>query len=460
MILNNLLCNYIYCIFSETCQKGLGMNAALKKHLELLHGDTTSFITVGQKDGDIIGYHYHFKGVENTYNAVLSLLENKKDTYISNASFYAPKRGIATLYRINSLFADLDCHKDGEVLNVDALMYYLDHEFFGIKVPHPTEVVFTGRGVQIFWVIEHAPRQALPLWTLVQNKILEELEEITEFVPNVEVDWACKDITRISRVPGSWHSGVNRQADSIRVNENRYSVDDIISGYFPSLDFDRDKYTKAKKKAVREPKNRVKTNAMTEEERILKKLTLLQARAEDFETLIKLRGGDCEGYRDHLLFYYIWTVIDKRSTVNDVERELDALNCLFKTPMSDSKITKKAKHAYNKFNAQSLKKAAPKQKYEWYDRYVFKNETVIKKLNITLDEQRQLKTIISKESKNERDNDRKKKARRNENGLTKKQQEKLDRYNTIQELKRLGYTQKAVSETLNISLPTVKRQWN
>lgn len=432
------------------------MNATLKKHLELLHNDTTAFITVGQKDGDIISYHYHFKGVENTYNAVLSLLENKKDTYISNASFYAPKRGIATLYRINSLFADLDCHKDGEVLNVDALMYYLDHEFFGIKVPHPTEVVFTGRGVQIFWVIEHAPRQALPLWTLVQNKILEELEEITEFVPNVEVDWACKDITRISRVPGSWHSGVNRQADSIRVNENRYRLDDIISGYFPSLDFDRDNYTKGKKKPVREPKNRVKTNAMTEEERILKKLTLLQARAEDFETLIKLRGGDCEGYRDHLLFYYIWTVIDKRSTLNDVERELDALNCLFKTPMSQTEIKRKARHVYNKFNAQSLKKAKPKQKYEWHDRYVFKNETVIKKLNITLDEQRQLQTIISKEIKNERDNNRKKKARRDENGQLKSRIPVIERRKLVAELINLGYTQKQIAETLGISVDTVK----
>ena len=90
---------------------------------------------------------------------------------------------------------------------------------------------------------------------------------------------------------------------------------------------------------------------------------------------------------------------------------------------------------------------------------MFKNETVIKKLNITLDEQRQLQTIISKEVKNERKNEREKKARRNENGLTKKQQEKADRYATIQELKRLGYTQKAVSDTLNISLPTVKRYW-
>ena len=294
----------------------------------------------------------------------------------------------------------------------------------------------------------------------MQNKILEELEEITEFVPNVEVDWACKDITRISRVPGSWHSGVNRQADSIRVNENRYRLDDIISSYFPSLDFDRDKYTKAKKKAVREPKNRVKTNTVTEEERILKKLTLLQARAEDFETLIKLRGGDCEGYRDHLLFYYIWTVIDKRSTLNDVERELDALNCLFKTPMSQTEIKRKARHVYNKFNAQSLKKDKPKQKYEWHDRYVFKNETVIKKLNITLDEQRQLQTIISKEIKNERDNNRKKKARRNENGLTKREQDKADNIAKVQECKARGLSQSATKEETGLSPGSVRKYWN
>ena len=458
MILNNLYYN-----FSETCQKGLGMNAALKKHLELLHNDTTAFITVAKRKDGNFGYHYHFKGVDNAYNGVLSVLDNEGDIYISNASYYAPKRGIATLFRINTLFADLDCHAEGEGFNVDTLMYYLDHEFFGVKVPHPSEIVFTGRGVQIFWLLEHAPRQALPLWTLVQTKILEELEEITEFMPNVEVDWACKDITRISRAPGTWNTKAKRSAEVIRVSQNRYRLDDVISGYFPSLDFDRDNYTKGKKKPVREPKNKVKQAVKSKDSNVIKifnALTLLQARAEDFETLIKLRDGDCKGYRDHLLFYYIWTVIDKRSTLEDVERELHALNCLFKTPMSDSKITKKAKHVYNKFNAQSLKKAAPKQKYEWYDRYVFKNETVIKKLNITLDEQRQLKTIISKEIKNERDNDRKKKARRNENGLTKKQQEKADRYNTIQELKRLGYTQKAVSETLNISLPTVKRQWN
>ena len=69
-------------------------------------------------------------------------------------------------------------------------------------------------------------------------------------------------------------------------------------------------------------------------------------------------------------------------------------------------------------------------------------------------------TIISKEEKNRRKNERQKKARRNKGGLTKKQQEKLDRYNTIQELKRLGYTQKAVSETLNISIRTVKNEWH
>ena len=128
--------------------------------------------------------------------------------------------------------------------------------------------------------------------------------------------------------------------------------------------------------------------------------------------------------------------------------------------MSQTEIKRKARHVYNKFNAQSLKKAKPKQKYEWHDRYVFKNETVIKKLNITLDEQRQLQTIISKEVKNERDNNRKKKARRNENGLTKREQDKADNIAKVQECKARGLSQSATKEETGLSLGSVRKYWN
>lgn len=437
--------------------------ASLKDHMELMHTDTNGFITVGKRVGDQFVYHRHFVGVDSAYHAVTEILDDEGDIYISNASYHAPKRGIATLHRINLLFADIDCHAKNERASIDSLMYFLENEFFGSKVPYPSEIVFTGRGVQLFWHLAHAPRQALPLWNLVQFKVLKELDSINEFVPNAKLDWNCKDVTRISRLPDTYNTKAKCNAKIIYFNPQVFRLDEIVSGFFPDLEFDREKYALRKKKAPRTPKEHEKGDSKSESSKIVKiynTLTLLNARAEDFKTLIKLREGDCKGYRDHLLFFYVWTVIDKQSSLEDVERELHALNCLFSKPMSDAKIRTKAKHVYEKFRNQNLKKSTPKQKYEWFDRYIFKNETIINKLNITLEEQRQLKTIKSKEVVNERKRDNQRKARRNENGLTKKQQEKLDRKAKIQELKAQGHSQTVVAEMLELNLKMVKRDWN
>ena len=165
-----------------------------------------------------------------------------------------------------------------------------------------------------------------------------------------------------------------------------------------------------------------------------------------------------EGMRDDFLTMYAWTIISKKDDLEKLERELHGINSLFKNPLKDKEVSYKAQYIFNKFNKEVIKGADTNQFTE-FDRYWYRNATIISRLGITMDEQRHMLTIISKEEKNRRKSEREKKARRNENGLTKKQQEKLDRYNTIQELKRLGYTQKAVSEALNINLKTVKRDW-
>ncbi|OOB74925.1 hypothetical protein AXF41_14555 [Clostridium haemolyticum] len=77
---------------------------------------------------------------------------------------------------------------------------------------------------------------------------------------------------------------------------------------------------------------------------------------------------------------------------------------------------------------------------------------------------RELITIISeKEVKrrtnirtNEHNKEKFKKLRRNENGLTKKQQEKIDRLESVQDLKDKGYKQKEIAIKLEISIRTVK----
>ncbi len=70
-----------------------------------------------------------------------------------------------------------------------------------------------------------------------------------------------------------------------------------------------------------------------------------------------------------------------------------------------------------------------------------------------------MSTIIAKREKYDRNNEKRRNKRRNEAGLTKKQQEKLERKAKIQELKEQGYKQTVVAEMLNISLRTVKIDW-
>ena len=92
--------------------------------------------------------------------------------------------------------------------------------------------------------------------------------------------------------------------------------------------------------------------------------------------------------------------------------------------------------------------------------YWYKNETLIERLGITVEEQRHLKTIIGTRVKYDRKNEKRNKARRNENGLTPRQQQKQDLINKVKELKEQGLKQTEVANQLQKSLRTIKGYWN
>ena len=104
-----------------------------------------------------------------------------------------------------------------------------------------------------------------------------------------------------------------------------------------------------------------------------------------------------------------------------------------------------------------LKKEKPKQFYEHFDTYIFRNDTIIKKLEITEDEQKQMSTIIAKREKYDRNNEKRRNKRRNEAGLTKKQQEKADLKAEIKLLLAGGMSFRTIAKELNISLGKVQR---
>lgn len=69
-----------------------------------------------------------------------------------------------------------------------------------------------------------------------------------------------------------------------------------------------------------------------------------------------------------------------------------------------------------------------------------------------------MKTIIGTDEKYRRNNE--KRTPRNEQGLTKRQQDKQNLINEIQSFKNKGMTQREISEVIGKSIRTIKNYWN
>lgn len=455
MILNNLYYN-----FSETCQKGLGMNAVRN-----LYGSVAVF------EQRKFWKEQFFSDNTKKIHYIEQLKAREVDAYASVNKFSTAKRSEATIQTLEYLYCDLDCHKGifNEWLTLDVLR----SDFFNVTVPYPSKIINSGRGLHLFWELKNEGAESLAKWKVVQQIILNNLASISEQT-NCTVDFRCIDPSRVLRLVDTHNTISKTKCRQIEETKLVYTLDDILECFYdvnisdlkpfrfnPSKDKDTSKKTLTDAKNMVNERGEWKDLKVRSANGVIKLFnahSLLTNRARDFRKLLELRNGDMEGMRDEFLTMYAWTVISKKDDLEKLERELHGINSLFKAPLKDKEVSYKAKYIFERFNKEVIKGADTSQFTE-FDRYWYKNTTIIKRLEITPKEQKEMLTIISKEEKNERDKARKKKNRRNENGLTSREQEKADRYNTIQELKRLGYTQKAVSDTLNISLPTVKRYW-
>ena len=143
-------------------------------------------------------------------------------------------------------------------------------------------------------------------------------------------------------------------------------------------------------------------------------------------------------------------------TEQEAINEILAINSLFKNPLTDGEARAKAKHIYKKFKSQVLKKANPKQKYEYHDRYLFKNDTIIQRLNITKDEMKLMATIIDQREKYDRNNERRRNERRDENGNLISKVQIQERRFKVKELMDQGLGYKRIAKTLGISENTAK----
>ena len=89
--------------------------------------------------------------------------------------------------------------------------------------------------------------------------------------------------------------------------------------------------------------------------------------------------------------------------------------------------------------------------------YNYSNKTLIKELNITQDEMKELETIIDQKEKVRRNAEYKKAKRRNKDGLTSRVASKEEKIQQIKKLYKSGHTQKEISNQLGVSISLIAR---
>ncbi len=366
--------------------------------------------------------------------------QGQQDTFISPNSFFIPKRGNGNIRHYRALYIDLDLKEYSKTEAVYQIYILIGRG----TIPEPTMIVDSGRGIHCYWRIEHAPVQAKYTWQELEDYLYKQLKHLG-------ADLGATDGARVLRLPGTINSRNNELCKIIRCNNKKYSMYKL-----------REKHLNYKPKKEYKPK---RSRPRRKVKHIFNSYTLHMARAGDMETLCLLRQYRMTGYRNKLLHCFIyWKGIYIRNS-EELQAVATRFNNNFTEPLTDAEVKATVKStiaAIEKFidyeqglrsgEDKRVSKAMRERGGYWYT-----NERLIEMLNITDKEQQHLKTIISKGEKQRRQNEARRKARRNDQGLTTREQSKADNVKAVQELAGQGLTQTEIADKAGISQQYVSK---
>ena len=389
----------------------------MNNYINTLHKDSEGYITVAK-----MGSHwqqYYFEGIND-----LSINLKGKDVYISQNTFNNKSRRLIHLKELKALYIDIDCYKMN--LSKEAVKYFMENDLYG-QIPVPNMLIDSGRGLYYIIFLENTIAEELPKWQLVEKYLYEKLKDLG-------ADNKALDATRVLRVTGTVNSKNNSIVKVIDTYDYQYTLDEIIENYIPEVNEDRKE--KQKPKGVRKKGRKKKFVSL------FNLYNLYYTRFKDIKKLVEIRNYEMTGYREITLFLIRYFLNVYHGDDDLVMEEVIEINNSFTEPLEINEV----------FNATRSGVIGATESV-----YKYSNDKLIKLLDITPSEQKEMATIIGKSEKYYRNNKNRRDNRRDENGLTQRESSKLNNENEILELKRKKYTLKQISEKLNLSIDYVKK---
>ena len=389
----------------------------MNNYINTLHKDSEGYITVAKMGSR--WQQYYFEGIND-----LSINLKGKDVYISQNTFNNKSRRLIHLKELKALYIDIDCYKMN--LSKEAVKYFMENDLYG-QIPVPNMLIDSGRGLYYIIFLENTIAEELPKWQLVEKYLYEKLKDLG-------ADNKALDATRVLRVTGTVNSKNNSIVKVIDTYDYQYTLDEIIENYIPEIVEDRKE--KQKPKGVRKKGRKKKFVSL------FTLYKLYYTRFKDIKKLVEIRNYEMTGYREVTLFLLRYFMNVYHGDDDLVMEEILEINNSFTEPLEKDEVFKATLSGATRATENV---------------YKYSNDKLIKLLDITPLEQKQMATIISKSEKYYRNNKNRREQRRNEEGLTNKEAERIKNEKDILELKRKKYTLKQISKELNLSISYVKK---
>lgn len=141
---------------------------------------------------------------------LISGLAGAPDTFISANQFHG-WRLVRLIKSLRACYVDIDGSSDLE----EALALLR-----AARIPAPSFVVYSGRGMHLYWLLQPTPGQALPVWQRVQDVLIKALASIG-------ADPAARDCARMLRLVGTTHSKSGNEVRGVVLTDTLWTLHEL-----------------------------------------------------------------------------------------------------------------------------------------------------------------------------------------------------------------------------------------
>lgn len=313
-------------------------------------------------------------------------ITEKTDLYITANSCCRWERKLDNIYTLYNIVIDIDNHAGTvDITDLDRIADIIKQQ----AKYKPNTIIYTGRGLQIWYSIEPLSYKWMAGYTRIRDRIIADIKRLIEEPYSIDTT-ASKNAAGYFRMPGSYNTKAQRWGLIELIHTERLD----IAAEVLKLSAER----QARTRTPRIPRG---GGGM---------LIATDKRDQALRDLISLRT-DITGYRDIILFSIacIWSNVIQES--EDILERVYEVNQLFTEPLDEKEIERVLKPALKK-------------------RYKITNKKIIELLNISAAEQKRIGLYPNK------------RAQEREQARTAKQEQRA----RVIEMHQQGYTHAQIAD--------------